>query len=398
MKKIITMAIAALLSVTAFAQEKKDNVIKITTTDNESEIMMLNTVESISFEEVTPLTMDIEVSNITKNSMDIDFPMPEGCKYWLMCIQKEEIYGTYAEKRQEIKQRFNDRFTEDKFLRIPNFEAGTTYYIYALMYDQDGVVAGLSKTSATTLNTQQQANDEFSIDVTDVTKTTATVSFTPKDNAMTYYYFVVSEADRAKMIEKYGDIQTADLEYLQYTAEQADYGLSEYLSYILVSGPKTKDTRDIIQSNLEPGTKYYAYCYGMNNDGSFTTGVYEKEFTTEAVAPSNNVISCEVVKTYADGCDVKVTTTNDDPYMIDAQPKEVWENFLSAANGDKTLAAKQILSRSYGGYADNFTKKGNQEYKVEVGSADTDYVLIIYGFDAAITTDVQTVEFRTLAQ
>ena len=102
MKKIITMAIAALLSVTAFAQEKKDNVIRITTTDNESEIMMLNTVESISFEEVTPLTMDIEVSNITKNSMDIDFPMPEGCKYWLMCIQKEEIYGTYAEKRQEV--------------------------------------------------------------------------------------------------------------------------------------------------------------------------------------------------------------------------------------------------------------------------------------------------------
>ena len=105
-----------------------------------------------------------------------------------------------------------------------------------------------------------------------------------------------------------------------------------------------------------------------------------------------------MVRTYADGCDVKVTTTNDDPYMIDAQSKEVWENYLSAANGDKTLAAKQILSRSYGGYADNYTKKGNQEYKVGVGSADTDYVLIIYGFDAAITTDVQTVEFRTLAQ
>ena len=43
-------------------------------------------------------------------------------------------------------------------------------------------------------------------------------------------------------------------------------------------------------------------------------------------------------------------------------------------------------------------KEGNQGYKVEVGSADTDYVLIIYGFDAAITTGAQTVEFRTLAQ
>ena len=145
------MAIAALLSVTAFAQEKKDNVIKITTTDKESEIMMLNTVESISFEEVTPLTMDIEVSNITKNSMDIDFPMPEGCKYWLMCIQKEELTGTDIEVRQAIKEKYNDKFSESKFLRIPNFEAGTTYYIYALMFDQDGVAAGLAETSATTL-------------------------------------------------------------------------------------------------------------------------------------------------------------------------------------------------------------------------------------------------------
>lgn len=398
MKKIITMAIAAMFSAVTFAQEVSERVMRIQTIDGETTPLLLDKVQDISFEEITPLSMDIEVSNITETSMDIEFPMPSGCKYWLMCIQKEELTGTDLEVRQAIKEKYNDKFSESKFLRIPNFEAGTTYYIYALMYDQDGVVAGLSKTSATTLNTQQQATDEFSIDVTDVTKTTATVSFTPKDNAMTYYYFVVSEADRAKMIEKYGDIQTADLEYLQYSAEQADYGLSEYLSYILVSGPKTKDTRDIIQSNLEPGTKYYAYCYGMNTDGSFTTGVYETEFTTEAAVPSNNVINCEVVRTYADGCDVKVTTTNDDPYMIDAQSKEVWENFLSAANGDKTLAAKQILSRSYGGYADNYTKKGNQEYKVEVGSADTDYVLIIYGFDAAITTDVQTVEFRTLAQ
>ena len=398
MKKIITMAIAAMFSAVTFAQEVSERVMRIQTIDGVTTPLLLDKVQDISFEEITPLSMDIEVSNITETSMDIEFPMPSGCKYWLMCIQKEELTGTDIEVRQAIKEKYNDKFSESKFLRIPNFEAGTTYYIYALMYDKDGVVAGLSKTSATTLNAQQQATDEFSIDVTDVTKTTATVSYTPKDNAMSYYYFVVSEADRAKMIEKYGDIQTADLEYLQYSAEQADYGLSEYLSYILVSGPKTKDTRDIIQSNLEPGIKYYAYCYGMNTDGSFTTGVYEKEFTTEAAAPSNNVINCEVVRTYTDGCDVKVTTTNDDPYMIDAQSKEVWEYFLSAANGDKTLAAKQILSRSYGGYADNYTKKGNQEYKVEVGSADTDYVLIIYGFDAAITTDVQTVEFRTLAQ
>ena len=45
----MTMAVAALLSVSAFAQEKVDRVMKITTTEGEPESMMLNTVKTISF-------------------------------------------------------------------------------------------------------------------------------------------------------------------------------------------------------------------------------------------------------------------------------------------------------------------------------------------------------------
>ena len=155
MKKIITMAIAAMFSAVTFAQEVSERVMRIQTIDGVTTPLLLDKVQDISFEEITPLSMDIEVSNITETSMDIDFPMPSGCKYWLMCIQKEELTGTDLEVRQAIKEKYNDKFSESKFLRIPNFEAGTTYYIYALMYDQDGVVAGLSKTSATTLNAQQ---------------------------------------------------------------------------------------------------------------------------------------------------------------------------------------------------------------------------------------------------
>ena len=217
MKKIMTMAVAALLSVSAFAQEKVDRVMKITTTEGESESMMLNTVKTISFEEVQPLTMNIEVSNITQNSMDIFFEMPEDCKFWLMCIQKEEITGTDAEVRNAIKSKYNDRFDEEKFLRIPNFEEGTTYYIYALLFDKDGVAAGLAKTSATTLAPVQ---DEFKIDVNSVMMNSAMLTFTPKDPNMTYYPFVVSEETRQQMIDKFGDIRKADLEYNKYLAEQ----------------------------------------------------------------------------------------------------------------------------------------------------------------------------------
>lgn len=400
MKKIMTIAAAALFSMATFAQETADNadrVMKIKTTDGESTALMLNTVKGITVEQVTPLTMDIEVSNITETSMDIDFPMPEGCKSWLMCITKDEITGTDAEVRKTIKSKYNDEFKESKFLRIPNFESGTKYYIYALMFDQDSVAAGIAKTSATTLE-KQVAKDEFAITVNDVTKTSASITFTPKDNTMKYYYSVVTEDERQQMIERYGSLREGELEFIKYNASSSGFGLSEWLGYVLIQGPTTKGTRDILQANLTPGTKYYAFCFGLNADGTFTTEAYEKEFTTEAVQPSDNVITCEVVKTYSDGCDVKVTTTNNDPYIVNTQKADLWEKRLAQFKGDKKAAARDILKDSYGGYADSYTKTGRQEFKVETSSSDSDCVLIVCGFNADVTTDVQIIPYKTLAE
>lgn len=395
MKKLIILTIAAMMSAISFAQTSADIVMRTHTADGSMTPLLTKNIKDICFEEITPLTMDITVSNIKQDAMDIDFPMPEGCKFWLMCFTKEQITGTDKEVRMAIKAKFNDEFKESKFLRIPKLDPGTTYYIYALMFDNDGVPAGIAKASATTL---PATKDQFTIEVKDVTKTSATVTFTPKDNAMTYYYFVVSNATRQQMIDKYENIQNADLEFLKYNAQRGGYDLNFYLGQILAKGPVTKDARDIAQGNLTPGTVYYAYCYGMNSDGSFTTDVYEQKFSTEAVTPSKNVITCEVVKTYSNGCDVKTTTTNGDPYIIDAQPKATWEKALSQHQGNAVETANELLRIAYSGYADNYTVTGNYEGKKDAGSPDTEYVLIVCGFDSAVTTDVQIIPFKTLAQ
>lgn len=64
--------------------------------------------------------------------------------------------------------------------------------------------------------------------------------------------------------------------------------------------------------------------------------------TTDDVTPSDNVLSCEVVKTYSDGCDVKVTASNNDPYIVEAQPKAAWDKFLSN-NGVKRFILQQTF-------------------------------------------------------
>lgn len=397
MKKILTMAVAAILSVASYAQETADNALKIMMCDNDSVSYLLSSIKDITIEEVTPLSMDIQVTDVTESSMTVDFPKPDDCSFWLLCIQKNELTGTMQAKRDTIWKKYNDRFEDSRYFQIPSLEPATTYHVYALLFDNTGVAAGLSHVAVTTL--EKKATDEFAIKVNQTTKTYASLTFTPKDNTMKYYYNVVSESEREQMIAQYGSLQKAELEYIKYNAETSGFTLSEWLGYVLVQGTKTADTRDITQANLTPGTTYYAICFGMNADGTFTTDLYEKEFATESVVPSENVITCEVLKTYSDGCDVKTTVTNDDPYIVTTQTKEVWEKYLALANGDKKLAARELLRISYSGYVDAYTMTGSiDSFKVSTSSSDSDCVLIVCGYDADVTTDVQTIEYKTLAK
>ena len=91
MKKLLLLTIAALMSVMSFAQEVSDSVIKIFTSDGITTPILSKDIKDITFEEITPLNMDIEISNVQQNSMDVAFDMPEGCKYWLKCVTKEDL-------------------------------------------------------------------------------------------------------------------------------------------------------------------------------------------------------------------------------------------------------------------------------------------------------------------
>lgn len=77
----------------------------------------------------------------------------------------------------------------------------------------------------------------------------------------------------------------------------------------------------------------------------------------------------------------------------------MWEKYLALSNGDKKLAARELLRISYSGYADNYTMTGSKDsFKVSTSSSGTDCVLIVCGFDADVTTDVQIIEYKTLAE
>ena len=393
MKKLIATIAASVLSVAAMAQNPGDGVLRIHTADGEVTPIFTKNIKSLTFEEVTPLTMNIDVEETGTDYILVDFPMPEGCSKWLMHIGKEELQGDERDVRMQIKEKYNDQFTESKYFKIPGMEPSTTYHIYALLYDQDGVPAGVSHATATT---QAKAQDAFQLNVSGITASTASVTFTPKDDTQKYYAFIVSDADRQTMIERYGSIVASDQAYWDYLAEQYGMDLSYLLSQILYNGTKTVDAKDFTGQALSPETTYWAYCYGVDaSTGEATTEVYEQQFKTAAPKTSANMLTVNITKTYEDGCDVTVNTTNDDKYLLDIQTKAVWDRYVNNNGGDAKKAAQELIQLVYSGYADNYTKQGDFTGKVETGNADTDCVLIVCGYDEGVTTDVQAIPFHT---
>lgn len=396
MKKIIATIAASVLSVAAMAQKPGDGVLRIHTTDGEVTPIFTKNIKSMTFEEVTPLTMNIDVEETGTDYILVDFPMPEGCSHWLMYVSDEELVGDDRDVRMQMKERYMEDWRESKYLQIPGLKSNTTYYLYALLYDQDGVPAGISRATATT---KAKTNDEFTVNVTDIKSNTANVTFTPKDQTQQYYCFIVSDDTRNLMIEKYGSIEAADQAYWDYSAEQYGFDLDFYLNQILFRGTKTVDAKEFYGQALQNETLYWAYCYAVNSStGEITTPVYEQSFTTLGVEGSSNELTITVTQTYHDGCDVTVKTTNNDKYMLDVQSKETWENKLSAHGGDAKKAAADLLRIAYAGQVDEFTKQGDFTGKLSYGKPDTDCVVIACGYDSGITTDVQAIPFHTSAE
>ena len=396
MKKIIVLALAALGFTYASAQTENSEIVRFHKTDHTNKAVLLSQVKDITFEKITPLKMDVDFENIKSDEYTVDFKMPAGCKRWFLKIATTPLTGTEAEKREQVIVAHNNEFTEGKYFRMQNAEPSTTYYFYMLLFDEDDVAVGLSEASVTTL---APVSDEFNIAVSEITSNNAKIEITPKDENMRYYRFLVTEDVREQMIARNGSIQAADLAFWKEMAQQSGVELDQYITQNTKTGFSSFEAKDFLGSPLKAETKYYAYCYGVEPDGTFTTGVYEQEFTTAAAKPSDNVVTANIVKTYTDGCDIDVKTTNNDPYFMTIQKESVWNNFVSKSGSEKAAAQDLVdLILSHGGNLDYYTHQGNYQGKLETGMDNEDCVVIIFGYEGGVTTAVQTLKFRTVNQ
>lgn len=115
----------------------------------------------------------------------------------------------------------------------------------------------------------------FSVAVSDVAQTEATVTVTPSDDQATYYYAAVKKAE-FDTFESDAAYAQHILDNLQAIADKKVLSLSEYLATALVKGSTPQKITD-----LTAGTDYYAVALGMLTDGRFTSDLVKEAFKTD---------------------------------------------------------------------------------------------------------------------
>lgn len=125
----------------------------------------------------------------------------------------------------------------------------------------------------------------FSVAVSDVAQTEATVTVTPSNDQATYYYAAVKKAE-FDTFESDAVYAQHILDNLKAIADKKVLPLSEYLATALVKGSAPQKITD-----LTAGTDYYAVALGMLTDGRFTSDLVKEAFKTDDAPEPELVIS-----------------------------------------------------------------------------------------------------------
>lgn len=124
--------------------------------------------------------------------------------------------------------------------------------------------------------TQLYHESPLKIEISEVTATEVIFSVVTDDPKLTWMPIVYT-----KEMHDYFDSEEAlyefDLEYLQYTADNRDETLQDFLEEFLAQG----SLEDIFFDGLQPNTEYVLHAYGMETSGARTTEVVAVPFKTE---------------------------------------------------------------------------------------------------------------------
>ena len=236
-------------------------------------------------------------------------------------------------------------------------------------------------------------NATLVIEVSKVTATGATVSVKPSNGDASYYFDIVKK----EVLDNYEG--GGEKKFLADYAAELKGMIDKLNNYgyegVLSSG---NDSHIYELGSLEPTTDYYAFAFCMTTDGKYDEeqGLTKVEFTTFI---SDNTFDIVVTNKTEKGATVSVEPTNSDTYYFDVIEKKIFDSYT-----DKRKFASEYIEKvmahyvSQGSSLQHALSFETDSYEWGNLNPNTEYYAVAFGVTTScdITTDVTTVEFKTL--
>jgi hypothetical protein len=262
-------------------------------------------------------------------------------------------------------------------------------------------IAFIAASTTTSLATEtNQENTPFEIEITEITKTDATVSITPPDG--TTYFWEILTKDSYEQNGGAEAIAYSDTGWFEYLA-QAN-GLDTYLDIlplVLSDGKVNGKITELKGHALEWDTEYVLYVYGLGTDGQMLTEVQDITFNTQQRKTSDLAVDVHVDSIEVDELNttdkktyytVKFTmnpSNDEEEYAVvchevrfydqyENHPKYDWEDYL-------TMQFVPFVDKVYRG-------KARCSFNKIIDGAD--YYLVVTGWDEAPSTDIYLTKFN----
>lgn len=231
------------------------------------------------------------------------------------------------------------------------------------------------------METPPEQEEDFILEVSDITQTSCSFSVTPADKDMTYVVMLVEKSDFDSFENEY-EYQDNDLEWFSQKAEEEGKTLSEWLEGFLHKGDF-----EASENGLVPGSDYYLYAYGLSVGGYFDTGVTKVEFSTPAIQMKDISFEIEVSEIGLTKAKVSVTASDEDAlFFFNVFSKEEYQEW----GGNE-----EAFSRHAGALVDYYVQLGQTtdamvENLGSIGSAElvfdgltdgTEYIAYAIGID-----------------
>ena len=272
-------------------------------------------------------------------------------------------------------------------LRMAGLDPEWEYVVYVYGMDTAGEMTTSIYSESFTTTAPYEGNDvTFDFNIT-VNRAIAHIEITPSHEGVAYYNNLITYEDFETLYGK--DINTAaDAVIADVIEDYAywDYTLAETFEY------NTDYLATAYEFEGMANTKYVAFAFKWNEKCERLSEVSFAEFEIGEIPMSENELSMEISDITQSTFYVKIATTNNDPYAIFAIPASE----ISKLRTDDQIF-DYILTKYGTSFLYNYIFEGNIEGTFSGLEADTEYAVLLFGYEAGtLTTKITRENITTL--